>query len=104
MPVVAGLRRFRANSSHSASDPITDARRCFADGLAVQGMVLDRLDGHFHYDWRTGVARQVSSRGSAHGAPSALSAAGEWMKIAPLRILSFDIECAGRKGTVSSAR
>lgn len=23
---------------------------------------------------------------------------GEWMKIAPLRILSFDIECAGRKG------
>ena len=25
-------------------------------------------------------------------------AAGEWMKIAPMRILSFDIECAGRKG------
>ena len=25
-------------------------------------------------------------------------AAGDWMKIAPLRILSFDIECAGRKG------
>ena len=23
---------------------------------------------------------------------------GEWDKIAPLRILSFDIECAGRKG------
>jgi len=23
---------------------------------------------------------------------------GEWAKIAPLRILSFDIECAGRKG------
>jgi len=23
---------------------------------------------------------------------------GEWQKIAPLRILSFDIECAGRKG------
>ncbi|ORX34769.1 putative delta DNA polymerase [Kockovaella imperatae] len=23
---------------------------------------------------------------------------GEWLKIAPLRILSFDIECAGRKG------
>lgn len=23
---------------------------------------------------------------------------GEWSKIAPLRILSFDIECAGRKG------
>ena len=22
----------------------------------------------------------------------------EWLKIAPLRILSFDIECAGRKG------
>ena len=31
------------------------------------------------------------------------SAAGEWMKIAPLRILSFDIECAGRKGRTSSA-
>lgn len=24
--------------------------------------------------------------------------AGEWSRIAPLRILSFDIECAGRKG------
>lgn len=23
---------------------------------------------------------------------------GEWSKLAPLRILSFDIECAGRKG------
>ena len=23
---------------------------------------------------------------------------GEWQAIAPLRILSFDIECAGRKG------
>ncbi|KAI8047060.1 hypothetical protein BDF22DRAFT_750472, partial [Syncephalis plumigaleata] len=23
---------------------------------------------------------------------------GEWQDIAPLRILSFDIECAGRKG------
>lgn len=23
---------------------------------------------------------------------------GEWLKIAPIRILSFDIECAGRKG------
>ena len=23
---------------------------------------------------------------------------GEWSKIAPFRILSFDIECAGRKG------
>ena len=26
---------------------------------------------------------------------------GEWMKTAPLRILSFDIECAGRKGIVA---
>jgi DNA polymerase delta subunit 1 len=25
-------------------------------------------------------------------------AEGEWSKVAPLRILSFDIECAGRKG------
>lgn len=24
---------------------------------------------------------------------------GEWSKVAPFRILSFDIECAGRKGT-----
>ena len=24
---------------------------------------------------------------------------GEWADVAPLRILSFDIECAGRKGT-----
>lgn len=25
-------------------------------------------------------------------------AEGEWQRIAPLRVLSFDIECAGRKG------
>lgn len=25
---------------------------------------------------------------------------GEWSKVAPFRILSFDIECAGRKGDV----
>ena len=24
---------------------------------------------------------------------------GEWQKIAPLRIMSYDIECAGRKGS-----
>lgn len=28
---------------------------------------------------------------------------GEWQKIAPLRILSFDIECAGRKGIFPEA-
>jgi DNA polymerase delta subunit 1 len=27
-----------------------------------------------------------------------LAPEGEWLKIAPFRILSFDIECAGRKG------
>lgn len=26
---------------------------------------------------------------------------GEWSKVAPFRILSFDIECAGRKGIVT---
>ena len=25
-------------------------------------------------------------------------AEGEWQRIVPLRVLSFDIECAGRKG------
>ena len=30
-------------------------------------------------------------------------AEGEWQKIAPLRILSFDIECAGRKGIFPEA-
>jgi DNA polymerase delta subunit 1 len=29
---------------------------------------------------------------------------GEWQKIAPLRILSFDIECAGRKGIFPEAQ
>ncbi|RKP11132.1 DNA polymerase family B-domain-containing protein [Thamnocephalis sphaerospora] len=29
---------------------------------------------------------------------------GEWQRIAPLRILSFDIECAGRKGVFPEAR
>ena len=28
---------------------------------------------------------------------------GEWSRIAPLRILSFDIECAGRKGIFPEA-
>jgi DNA polymerase delta subunit 1 len=28
---------------------------------------------------------------------------GEWAKMAPLRILSFDIECAGRKGIFPEA-
>ncbi len=28
---------------------------------------------------------------------------GEWAKIAPFRILSFDIECAGRKGIFPEA-
>lgn len=27
---------------------------------------------------------------------------GEWSKVAPFRILSFDIECAGRKGKPKS--
>lgn len=31
------------------------------------------------------------------------SSEGEWAKIAPLRILSFDIECAGRKGIFPEA-
>lgn len=29
---------------------------------------------------------------------------GEWSKIAPLRIMSFDIECAGRKGIFPEAK
>ncbi|TXT04989.1 hypothetical protein VHUM_03809 [Vanrija humicola] len=29
---------------------------------------------------------------------------GEWLKIAPLRVLSFDIECAGRKGIFPEAQ
>lgn len=38
--------------------------------------------------------------------PSALishAPEGEWSDIAPLRILSFDIECAGRKGVFPEA-
>lgn len=29
---------------------------------------------------------------------------GDWLNIAPLRILSFDIECAGRKGIFPEAQ
>jgi DNA polymerase delta subunit 1 len=29
---------------------------------------------------------------------------GDWQKIAPLRVLSFDIECAGRKGIFPEAQ
>jgi DNA polymerase delta subunit 1 len=32
------------------------------------------------------------------------SADGEWSDLAPLRILSFDIECAGRKGIFPEAQ
>jgi DNA polymerase delta subunit 1 len=32
------------------------------------------------------------------------SSEGQWSKMAPLRILSFDIECAGRKGTFPEAK
>lgn len=28
---------------------------------------------------------------------------GDWLTIAPLRVLSFDIECAGRKGIFPEA-
>lgn len=31
-------------------------------------------------------------------------AEGEWQKMAPLRILSFDIECAGRQGIFPEAQ
>ena len=31
-------------------------------------------------------------------------AEGEWQRIVPLRVLSFDIECAGRKGEPSTTR
>lgn len=31
-------------------------------------------------------------------------AEGEWSKVAPFRIMSFDIECAGRKGTFPEAK
>lgn len=34
-------------------------------------------------DWRTVIGHEAN---------------GEWIKMAPIRILSFDIECAGRKG------
>ena len=34
---------------------------------------------------------------------SSYPAEGEWQKIAPLRVLSFDIECAGRKGIFPEA-
>ena len=33
-----------------------------------------------------------------HNEVIAHESVGKWMKIAPLRILSFDIECQGRKG------
>ena len=33
-----------------------------------------------------------------------LGVEGEWSKIAPLRILSFDIECSGRKGQFPDAK
>jgi DNA polymerase delta subunit 1 len=31
------------------------------------------------------------------------AAEGDWSRIAPLRVLSFDIECAGRKGIFPEA-
>lgn len=40
----------------------------------------------------------ASYRGLVSHAPE-----GDWLKIAPLRIMSFDIECAGRKGIFPEA-
>lgn len=34
---------------------------------------------------------------------TAFAAEGDWGKIAPLRVLSFDLECAGRKGIFPEA-
>jgi DNA polymerase delta subunit 1 len=41
---------------------------------------------------------QISYRDIVSHAPE-----GEWAKIAPLRVLSFDIECAGRPGIFPEA-
>ena len=51
----------------------------------------------------------IYSQGSAlaylirHDAFISHAPEGEWSRIAPLRILSFDIECAGRKGIFPEA-
>lgn len=44
-----------------------------------------------------------SARVRSHTALISHEAVGEWSGVAPLRILSFDIECAGRKGIFPEA-
>lgn len=45
---------------------------------------------------------QIELNCSCH-ALTAFPAEGDWGKIAPLRVLSFDLECAGRKGIFPEA-
>lgn len=47
--------------------------------------------------------RKEASRLYSHDTFISHAPDGEWSKIAPLRILSFDIECAGRKGIFPEA-
>lgn len=45
---------------------------------------------------------QIELNCSCHALHS-FAAEGDWGKIAPLRVLSFDLECAGRKGIFPEA-
>lgn len=55
--------------------------------FVINYRLRSKLNSHFRYD------NFISH-----------SPEGNWSKIAPLRILSFDIECAGRKGIFPEAQ
>lgn len=59
-----------------------------------------------HYTVRTPNASISRCQWEVDCTPDAIvshAPVGEWLKMAPLRILSFDIECAGRKGVFPDA-
>ena len=72
----------------------------------VVGCGWVRLNGG-KYEVRTGGKEKFSrcqvELNVAHHDLVALPPEGEWQAIAPLRILSFDIECANRKGIFPEA-
>jgi DNA polymerase delta subunit 1 len=61
--------------------------------LLAQHVTSTNLSDHFYLQHLTSYDKMISHQPD-----------GEWSKIAPLRIMSFDIECAGRKGIFPEAK
>ncbi|TPX57005.1 DNA-directed DNA polymerase [Powellomyces hirtus] len=111
---------------------ISAAKRAFTQGIEVPGfgkVACDTYESNIPYPLRFMIDTKIQGASWVELPPSsyqirtdnAISSSqieidvhysdirahqpeGEWQKIAPLRILSFDIECAGRKGIFPEAQ